>query len=231
VEGNFSYMKSSRSAEDRVHIAEEVERRLDPVMGMLGIIFALVVVAEAFVRPQGAVGTAVTVASWGLWAVFVIEFASRMAIAPSKSRFLKKNWWQAIFLAFPFLRLLRVLRVARLARAGRLVSSSLRAGRSAAGALTGRIGWLVGFTVVVVLSTAQGLFEFGGYDSYADALFDAAMASITGQGVQGDSAVSRVLSIVLALYSVAVFASLAAALGAYFMRPDEVDNQRDEVVG
>jgi voltage-gated potassium channel len=224
-------MNSSRSAEDRVHIAEEVERRLDPVMGMLGIIFALVVVAEAFVRPQGAVGTAVTVASWGLWAVFVIEFASRMAIAPSKSRFLKKNWWQAIFLAFPFLRLLRVLRVARLARAGRLVSSSLRAGRSAAGALTGRIGWLVGFTVVVVLSTAQGLFEFGGYDSYADALFDAAMASITGQGVQGDSAVSRVLSIVLALYSVAVFASLAAALGAYFMRPDEVDNPQDEVVG
>jgi voltage-gated potassium channel len=224
-------MNSSRSAEDRVHIAEEVERRLDPVMGMLGIIFALVVVAEAFVRPQGAVGTAVTVASWGLWAVFVIEFASRMAIAPSKSRFLKKNWWQAIFLAFPFLRLLRVLRVARLARAGRLVSSSLRAGRSAARALTGRIGWLVGFTVVVVLSTAQGLFEFGGYDSYADALFDAAMASITGQGVQGDSAVSRVLSIVLALYSVAVFASLAAALGAYFMRPDEVDNPQDEVVG
>jgi voltage-gated potassium channel len=224
-------MNSSRSAADRVHIAEEVERRLDPVMGMLGIIFALVVVAEAFVRPQGAVGTAVTVASWGLWAVFVIEFASRMAIAPSKSRFLKKNWWQAIFLAFPFLRLLRVLRVARLARAGRLVSSSLRAGRSAARALTGRIGWLVGFTVVVVLSTAQGLFEFGGYDSYADALFDAAMASITGQGVQGDSAVSRVLSIVLALYSVAVFASLAAALGAYFMRPDEVDNPQDEVVG
>src|SRR5687767_8214907 len=125
-------MKSSRSAADRVRIAEEVERRLDPLMGMLGIIFALVVVAEAFVRPRGGLGTVVTAASWGLWAVFVIEFASRLAIAPSKSRFLKKNWWQAIFLAFPFLRLLRVLRVARLARAGRLVSSTVRAGRSAA---------------------------------------------------------------------------------------------------
>lgn len=69
------------------------------------------------------------------------------SIAPSKGRFLKTNWWQAVFLAFPFLRIFRVLRAARLARAGRLVSSSLRAGRTAAGALTSRIGWLVGLTL------------------------------------------------------------------------------------
>lgn len=36
---------------------------------------------------------------------------------------------------------------------------------------------------------------------------------------------SRVLSIALALYSVAVFASLAAALGAYFIRPNGVDDR------
>lgn len=210
-------MISDRTPSQRLHIAETVERRLDPAMGVLGIIFALVVVAEAFVRPQGPLGTAVTVTGWVLWAIFVTEFLARLVIAPSKTQFLKKNWWQAVFLAFPFLRIFRVFRAARIARAGRLVSSSLRAGRTAAGTLTGRVGWLLGVTVIVVLAAGQFLFEFGGYDSYGEALYDSAMAAITGQGLEGDTSLSRILGVALALYSVVVFASLAAALGAFFM--------------
>lgn len=214
-------MAVAKSDSERLQLAEAVEQRLDPAMGVLGIIFALIVVAEAFVQPRGALGAAVSVAGWVLWAVFVTEFIARLVIAPSKGRFLKKNWWQAIFLAFPFLRILRVFRAARIARAGRVVSSSLRAGRSAAGALTGRIGWLAGVTVIVVLAAGQLLFEFGGYNSYPEALYDSAMAAISGQGLQEESGMSKVLSIALALYSVAVFASLAGALGAYFLRDDK----------
>ena len=210
-------MIKDRTFSQRLHVAETVERRLDPAMGVLGIIFALVVVAEAFVRPRGPMGTAVTVTGWALWAIFVTEFLARLVIAPSKKQFLKKNWWQAVFLAFPFLRILRVVRAARIARAGRLVSSSLRAGRTAASTLTGRVGWLLGVTVIVILAAGQFLFEFGGYDSYGEALYDSAMAAITGQGLEADSSLSRIFGVVLALYSVVVFASLAAALGAFFM--------------
>lgn len=216
------------TASKRWYLAEVVERRLDPAMGMLGIVFALIVVAEAFIRPRGAMGTAVTVAGWVLWAVFVAEFGARLVIAPSKTRFLKKNWWQAVFLAFPFLRLLRVMRAARLARAGRLVSSSLRAGRTAASTLTGRIGWLAGVTMIVVLATSQFLFEFGGYESYGEALYDSAMAAVTGAEMEGDSTLTRIFGVGLAVYSVVVFASMAAALGAFFMEqrtgdPDEAE--------
>ena len=214
-------------ASQRARLAEAVERRLDPAMGMLGIIFALVVVAEAFVRPAGTLGTAVRAVGWALWAVFVTEFLARFVIAPSKAGFLKKNWWQAVFLAFPFLRLFRVLRAARIARAGRLVSGSLRAGRTAAGALTGRIGWVLGVTAVVVLAASQVLFEFGGYDSYADALFETAMAAVTGEALSADSALGRIFSVALALYSVAVFASLAAAVGAFFLEGKKGTANRD----
>lgn len=220
-------MVARKSSSERVRIADAVEQRLDPAMGVLGVIFALVVIAEAFVRPQGTLGSSLTIAGWVLWAVFVTEFLARMVIAPSKTKFLKKNWWQAVFLAFPFLRLLRVMRAARFARAGRLVSSSLRAGRTAAGTLTGRIGWLLGITVIVVMSAGQFLFEFGGYDSYGEALFDSAMAAITGRSPDVETTVSRILAVVLALYSVVVFASLAAALGAYFMRGDREDIKAD----
>lgn len=222
-------MIGSRTASERWHFAEAVERRLDPAMGMLGIIFALVVVAEAFVQPTGTLGTAVSITGWGLWAVFVIEFLARLVIAPSKTRFLKKNWWQAVFLAFPFLRILRVVRAARIARAGRLVSGSLRAGRTAAGALTGRIGWLLAVTSVVILAGSQILFEFGGYDSYGDALFETAMAAVAGEALSADSPLARIFSVGLALYSVAVFASLAAAVGAYFLEGREgIRTGRDE---
>lgn len=177
--------------------------------------------AEAFVSPAGPLGSAITIAGWVLWVIFVVEFLARLVIAPSKTTFLKRNWWQAVFLIFPFLRLFRLLRVAkvaRLARVGRLASSTVRAGRSAGRVLTGRVGWLAGVTLVVVLAGGQALFEFGGYDSYGRALFEAAMAAISGNSLEGDSSVAQVLSVMLAIYSVVVFASLAATLGAYFMR-------------
>lgn len=47
------------------------------------------------------------------------------------------------------------------------------------------------------------------------------MAAITGNGITGTSVVSRVLQVLLAIYSVAVFATLAGTLGAYFLRKKE----------
>lgn len=210
-----------RSFAERESLAEWLGFRLDPVMGVLGIIFALLVLAEAFVSPRGPVGASMLIAGWVLWGVFVAEFLARLIIAPSKTAFLKKNWWQAVFLIFPFLRLFRLLRIARVARAGRLVSSSIRASRSASMALTGRIGWLAGVTVIVVLSSGQLLFEFGGYESYAEALYQSALAAVTGQPLTGEAVAVRLLTLGLAVYSVVVFAALAAILGAFFLGEDK----------
>lgn len=210
----------SRSEEQRWELAEALGRRLDPAMGILGLIFALVVLAEAFVAPAGPVGAAIRISGWLLWAIFVVEFLARLAIAPARAAFLKRNWWQAVFLIFPFLRLFRLLRlarVARVARAGRLVSSSVRASRSASAVLSGRIGRLIGMTVVVILSSGQLLFEFGGYASYPDALYRSALGAITGEPLAGDGVLVRVLTLALAGYSVVVFAALAAILGAFLV--------------
>lgn len=212
-----------RSFSEREALAEVVGFRLDPVMGVLGIIFALLVLAEAFVSPRGPLGVSMLVTGWVLWGVFVAEFLARLMIAPSKRKFLKKNWWQGVFLIFPFLRLFRLLRFARVARAGRLVSSSVRFSRSASMALTGRIGWLVGITVIVVLSSGQMLFEFGGYESYPEALYSSALAAVTGQPLAGDSVAVRLLTLGLAVYSVVVFAALAAILGAFFVGEKNAD--------
>ncbi|MFO7690698.1 MAG: hypothetical protein R6W83_09145, partial [Cryobacterium sp.] len=127
----------------------------------------------------------------------------------------------------PFLRFfravqaLRLVRISRLTRVGGILSAGVRGSRSAARLLSSRIGWLASLTGVVVLASSQLLYAFGVHDSYADALYEAALATITGGGITTDDAFSRLLHVALAIYSVAVFATLAGALGAYFLRDEK----------
>jgi voltage-gated potassium channel len=148
----------------------------------------------------------------------VAEFAARLVVAPDTGRFLRRNWWQLIFLVLPTLRVLRLVRTVRLLRTGRVLSSAVRTSRSARGLLGSRVGWLGAVTLIVVLSTSQLLYGFAGYDRYADALHDAALGTMTGEPLGADGGFAAVTEVVLAAYSVVVFATLAGSLGAYFLR-------------
>lgn len=203
--------------ERREALTDLIAERLDRPMAALGIIFLLVVFAEGLAAPGSGLATGLLVAGWVLWIAFVAEFLARFYIAPSKTRFLRKNWWQILLLALPFLRFIRVLGILRAARAGRVVSSALRATRSARAALTARLGWLAAATVIVVLTSSQLLFEFGSSENYAQALHDALYAAVVGQPMTDESAFARVLELLLAIYSVVVFATLAGTLGAFFL--------------
>ena len=161
--------------------------------------------------------TTLTVVGWLLWAVFVAEFALRALRASDQRRFWSRNWWQLVFLAVPFLRFVRALSVLRAARVGGILSAAVRGSRSTGQLLTGRVGWLAGVTGVVVLAVSQLLYVTGGYDTYAPALHQTALATITGEPLGAEGRLARVVEVVLAVYSVAVFATLAGALGAYFL--------------
>lgn len=191
-----------------------------------GIVFLLLVLAETISDPQGLVGTLFSVTSWVLWALFVGEFLLRLVVAPSTSTFLKRNWWQVFFLAVPALRFVRALRVLRAARMGRVLSSAVRSSRTAGRKLSSRLGSLGVVTIVVVLASSQLLFELGAYDSYADALDDAALATIAGEPFFPEHAVLRLVQIVVLTYSVVVFAALAGTVGAFLLERREDDHRR-----
>lgn len=215
--------KSSRSGvfdrtpEERRLKAEVLAQRLHVPISVLGVIFLLVVIAQAFTRDGTALAHAFEILAWLLWATFVTEFLVRMIITPSQTEFWRRNWWQTLFLLVPFLRFLRILWAVRVARAGRILASAVRSTRSAKGVLTGRVGWLAAVTIIVILAGSQLLYEFSDYSSYAAALHDAALTVISGQPLLAAGPFAAVLEIVLALYSVAVFAALAGSLGAYFV--------------
>ena len=206
--------------EQRLDAAESLARRLDRPMGLLGIIFLLVVLAQLLVTdPTGQV--VLSVINWVFWGIFVAEFLLRAYIARFQARFWRKNWWQIIFLALPFLRFfraLRALRILRVTRFGRVLSAGVRGTRSAEKLLSNRVAWLLAVTAIVILASSQLLYLFADYSSYLDAIYEAALATITGSGFSADTIFVRMLHVVLATFSVVVFATLAGTLGAYFLR-------------
>lgn len=206
--------------ETRLSRAEQLARRLDTPMSILGVAFVLLVLAQNLADDRELVA-ALAVAGWVLWAVFVAEFLLRAAVAGDQRRFWRRNWWQMVFLAVPFLRFVRALalvRVFRVARVGGVLSAAVRSSRSAGRLLSGRVTWLAVVTGIVILSTSQLLYLFGAYDEYGSALHETALTTVTGAPLSADGQAVRVLEVGLAAYSVVVFATLAGALGAYFLQ-------------
>jgi len=203
----------------RQELAERLEERLTPLMSALGVLFLLVVLAEPRAEPGSTVAQVLTVLGWLLWAVFAVEYASRLAIATDRLRFLRSTWWQLLFLVLPFLRLLRLVQLLRLLRTGRVLSSAIRSSRSAGSVLSGRLGWLASITAITVLAASQLVYEFGEARPYGQALYVTALAVIAGETFGARSALGRVLETVLVTFSVGIFATLAGSLGAYFLQP------------
>lgn len=207
----------------RIRTAEHLADRLDKPMGLLGVFFLFVVLGQLVVtEPRWAQALAVT--GWICWVVFVLEFLLRAYIARFQATFWRHNWWQVLFLLVPFLRFVRALqavRTLRVARLGGIVSAGVRGSRSAGRLLSSRIAWLAAFTAIVILAASQLLYAMGSHTQYSTALFETAMATITGSGISADDPFSRILQVVLAVYSVAVFATLAGSLGAFFLRSEE----------
>ncbi|GAB3106597.1 potassium channel family protein [Streptomyces calidiresistens] len=205
------------SAAERERFAEQLLDRLTPLMSALGLLFLFVVIGERLARPGGPVATALALLGWLLWGVFVAEFLVRVVAAPRRLRFLRRNWWQVVFLVLPFLRILRLVRSFRVLRGGRVLSSTVRSSRSAGRVLGNRISWLAVVTAIVVLGSSELLHGFAVYPTFGDALHATAMAAVSGAPLGREDAWARVVEVALAMYSVGVFATLAATVGAYFV--------------
>ncbi len=210
-----SALKSS--AEHRERWADELLDRLTPAMSALGIVFVLLIIAEQLTRPDSVMAWVLSAAGWLLWAIFVAEFVARLVVAPNSARFMRRNWWQLIFLVLPFLRIFRLVRAVRVLRTGRVLSGAVRGTRSAGRVLGSRLGWLASIWLITVLSMSQLLYAFSDFANFADALHATALAAISGEPLGKSDGFARVSEVLLAAFSVAVFGTVAGSAGAYFL--------------
>lgn len=185
-----------------------------------------------------------TVIANAIWAIFVVDFGLKLAIAPQRGSFLRRNWATALSLllpAFRLLRLARVLRAARLVRVGRGLRAAKLLGSLNRGMRTLRrmvrrrgLGYAAGLTAIVLLVGAAGMmaFERGGadpgpFESYGTALWWTAML-LTSIGSENwpQTTAGRWFSLALAVYGFAVFGYLTATLASYFVDKDASDRRR-----
>ena len=212
-------------------VAEALERT-DPFMAWLGVVFALVVGYELAVDLSARAAQVLEVAGWVIWAVFLLEFLAHLYVAPGRLRYLRRHWFQVLALVLPTLRLLRFVRLLRLGRAlpaARVVTSSYRVAGTARRLLRSRLLYLGAVSAVVAIALAElaFLFERGGrpgvFGSFGDAVLWA-FAVVVAQ--QGDpiphSTGGHVVMLVGFAWGVVVFATVAGALGAFF-----VDDRRE----
>jgi voltage-gated potassium channel len=208
----------------RERLATLIERRLDLPMAMLAVVWAGLVAYE-LIAPRDQLDTLATAGNV-IWGIFGVELAAKLIVSGHPLRFLRRHWPSVLFLVLPVLRVLRVARALRAVRvlpAARVVGSSYRAVGTAKGLLTGRLQFLAAATAITVFGGGQLLFVVergreGAFTSLGDALWWAANLSIASNLVyEPVTLFGRILAIVLSAYAIVVFASLAAALGAFFV--------------
>jgi voltage-gated potassium channel len=151
---------------------------------------------------------------WFIWAVFAIDLAIKLIVAPHRLAYLKGHWLEVLVVVVPFFRPLRIIRVfifGSRAWVGtrRLVNVDFL--------LVYGIGLLV-ITATVVASVEGS--ESASIQSFPDALWWA-MATITTVGY-GDmvpvSIVGRAMGYILMLGGIAFFSGITANLASFLVR-------------
>lgn len=220
---------------ERWKFTARLVRALEGPMLVLSVVWTLLLVIE-FTRGLSAWLQVVTDL---IWIAFIVQFAIEFLAAPAKRIYLRKNWVTALSLALPAFRLLRIVRVARLARfaraarglrLARLLGALNRGMRTLATGFGRRgLGYLVLLTASVAAIGAAGMYRFEleapggpGFPDYGTALWWTAMLLTTmGSDYWPRTAEGRVLCLLLAIYSFAVFGYVTAAIAAYFVGKDQ----------
>lgn len=219
----------------RVRLLVQLEQMLERPMIVLSLVWvALVAIefAQGLTRP-------VEIAGLVIWALFALDFLIKLLIAPRKWLFVRRNWITALSLLLPAFRLARLGRAFRAARVLRGVRFAKMLGTLNRGMRALRrsmrrhgFGYVVTLTLLVMFSAAAGMMAFeregpnrAVFGTYSSSLWWTAMLMTSlGSEYWPKTGGGRALTLVIALYSFAVFGYITATLASFFI--DRNDEER-----
>lgn len=216
-------------ATERAELLDHLQAILDPLMTGLGLAFLVLLLVDYGAFDLGASGRRWVGGSLQLiWALFLVDFAVRLVVAPSKGAYLRRNWLSVLSLALPFLRPLRAFRAARALRSIRLVRllGGINRGMRVVRRVTrGRQFAHVGaLTVIVVLAGAVGVLFFdrgvagAPIQTFGDAIWwSATMATTINNEQYAVSPEARVIAVLVRVYAVSVFGYVTASIASYLV--------------
>lgn len=226
---------------ERWALLREVNEFTESPLVVLSFVWLVLLVLDLTVGLQGWA----LILVYAIWGLFIVDFVIGFLIAPRRAVYLRSNWLTAISLMIPALRILRVfqaLRVLRAARAARSINlartlTATRRGVRATRLALGRRGfaYVVVATVLVVLTGSAGMTQFEspasvreagydeaqGIDTYGEALWWTSMMVTTfGSDYWPVTPEGRFLTVLLSVYSVAIFGYITATLASIFVAGD-----------
>lgn len=225
---------------ERYKLAVRISRALATPMSVLGFVWLVLLVTDL---TRGLSPLLVRL-NYGIWALFVLQFAIEFLIAPRKPVYLRRNWLTAVALLLPAARLLRAFRAARAlgalrgTRLLRVVSGANRGMRALGRVMERRgVGYVASLTLLVTAAGAAGIYAFeravpgSGVDSFGTALWWTAMTLTTmGTDYFPRTAEGRLLCLLLAIYGFAIFGYVTAAVASFFVARD-ADTEGGELAG
>jgi len=213
---------------ERNKLLKSIENLLEGPMIFLGFVWLVLLVVELL----WGLSKLLEYLSLTIWVLFIADFVVKFILAPLKLAFLKKNWFTAVSLLIPALRVFRVFRVVRLLRGlrgirlVRVVSSLNRSMKSLAAAMQRRgFGYVSLLTLVVTFTGAAAMHVMErttpGFEHYGLALYWTAMRVITaGNEYWPVTPEGRGLAFMLALFGYTIFGYVTATLATYFIGRD-----------
>lgn len=224
-----------------IGLLHQMEDWLETPMVVLAFVWLALTIAELVWNLGSPFGLIVSV----IWITFILDFALRLALAPNRSAYIRRNWLTALSLMLPALRIFRLGRIVRVLRATRGLRliravSSVNRGVKALRASMGRrgIGYVLSFTLIVGLTGAAAMLAFeadaggtGGFESYWDALWWTAMMLTTiGSDYWPVTAEGRLVCLLISIYSLGILGYITATLASFFVGRD-AENESGEVAG
>ena len=158
--------------------------------------------------------TAVEIA---IWALFAIVFLSKLAVAPAKLTYLRRNWLEALIVLIPVMRPLRIFRaifwiVRDVTRVNRLVT------------FESLLGYGIGMVLLAatIVTTAERNAEGANIQSFGDALYwSLVTVSTVGYGDHYPvTTVGRFTAIFLMFFGIGIFGGIIAKIVAAFSKSE-----------
>jgi len=171
------------------------------------------------------------VANWIIWAIFAVEFAFVLTVAPRKRAALRAHWLDAaiVIVSIPLYgellssaRLIRLVRLLRLLRAGVIVARALRAERRLVSASAFRFVALATIFLTVIAGAVQATVDSRDFDTFWDGVWWAVTTVTTvGYGdIYPTTVTGRIVAMILMFVGIGFIAVLTATIASQFVKSE-----------
>jgi voltage-gated potassium channel len=213
---------------ERKKLLISIERVLEGPMNFLGFVWLVLLVMELTWK----LSRPLEYLSVTIWITFILFFILQLIVAPVKKTFFKKNWFVALSLIVPALRVFRVFRMFRLLKGLRsirlikIISSLNRTLKSLAATMKKHaFGYVMILTLIMTFAGAAGMYALEnpkpGFDSYGMALWWTSMRVVTSNNEFNPSTPEgRGLALIITIFGYTIFGYLTASFASFFIGLD-----------